>query len=111
MHVKVIFNLISIFFAFLGSYLSLRSILISQIKIKLSSHIFSYSQWKNIPWYDRLTFRAFGITEQKKWALFMAIPLQVDKELIDRLFSYSEPFRALIYYLLAFTIQIIAIFV
>lgn len=99
-------ELISSFLTFAGVYLSLRSIFISRIQIKLDEYIFHYIDWENIPRRHKFIFVFFGINKDNLWLFRKAPPKPADEKLLKSFFNFEEPFRALVYITLAIILQL-----
>lgn len=101
-----IWDVLSLLIAFAGTYLSLRNIFVSRIYDRISQKLYAYNDWKKVPIPERIVFRVFGITEKNKLAFFMTTYHEETVKLHKKLYGFWEPFRALLYFVIAIVIQI-----
>jgi len=102
-------QLASLIFIFIGTYLSLRSIFVSRLERRLDKYNFDYKNWGEVPLYDRIIFRFFGITNLLLFKYYEHNLAEKEKTVIKSLYNYWEPFWALLLFVTGFILQIIVI--
>ena len=113
MKLSIVLNILSYACGFFGCYLSLRSIMVLQIRNKIAGMVFNFKSWNDTPLYYRIIFRFFRITN-KNWDIFFHIESTLEeknKKLIQKLrYDFWEPFWALGWFFLSFALAITSLF-
>lgn len=106
---KVAINSISLLLVFAGTYLSLRSLMITKIRLLLADKALNYKKWEDLTKYERIILRQFGIRKDDMNIFFISRGFHGGRQakLIKKLDDPTEPFRAFVYIVIALVLQLI----